>query len=307
MAEKVVDSGRREFLLRTGPAVIASSMMPSVLAAGEASSRLPAASELFSGTREALLSAGVGGVDEKYVDGLLKSSRMPVYPNLRRALTRPPERLTYDEYRSPRVAAIDRKIEDGPTFLRKYGKQLAAAEKKFGVDRMYVLGLLGLESDYGRYLGDYNPVGVFATMIDAVGVPKWERFGKKEVVELVKFCKPWGIDPHTIRSSRAGAVTPAQFLFSSLNDPQLSLYASDPDFVSGKRFPNLSSMDQGIENAAHYLSRWREDGGPGWQLGAKPDERAGNTNWRALMAYNPSKYYGWAIVEIAEGIRASQK
>ena len=218
----------------------------------------------FGNARKVLLSRGF---DRKYVDTLLSDPRLKLYPVIRKVMERPSESLPYDKYRL--VMAVEQKIRDGKGFMHKYADELAQAERKYGVDDHYIAAIIGVESDYTRNPGTYNPVGVFVTMIEKI--PGKRTFGEREIVELVRFCQRYDIDPHSLKGSYSGAIGIAQFMPSLLN----KLY-EDAD---GDGKPNPTTLSDAIHSVANYLRNYRGYGS-GWTLGAKPSP--GNKNWPRL-------------------------
>ena len=239
----------------------------------------------FKNARQVLLSQGF---DRKYVDTLFSDPRMKLYPVIKRVMDRPPEALTYEKYR--KVMAVDQKIGDGKRFMLKYADELAAAETRYGVDKHYIAAIIGAESDYGRNPGRYNPVGIFVTMIEKI--PRKRTFGERELVEFLRFCQNYDVDPHSLKGSYSGAIGIAQFIPSLLN----KLYVD----ADGDGMPNPNGIADGIHSVANYLKNYRGYGS-GWRLGTKA--LPGNKNWRALLAYNRHPNYARAVSEIAEGIR----
>jgi membrane-bound lytic murein transglycosylase B len=238
----------------------------------------------FRNARELLLEEGF---DSTYVDTLFSDRRMKLYPRIKKVMDRPSEALTYDKYR--KVVGVDKKTDDGKRFMRKYANELARAEQKYSVDKHYIVAIIGVESDYGRNSGKYNPVGVFVTMIEKI--PRRRSFGERELVELLRFCQKYDVDPHSLKGSYSGAIGIAQFLPSVLN----KLYVdADGD---GKLNP-VDFLDA-IHSVANYLRNHRGYGS-GWTQGTKAMPE--NKNWCALLAYNSHPNYARAVTEIAEGI-----
>ncbi|NIS62675.1 MAG: hypothetical protein GTO13_18820 [Proteobacteria bacterium] len=239
----------------------------------------------FRNARQVLLSQGF---DRDYVDTLFSDARMQLYPFIKKVIRSPSEALTYEKYR--KVLGVEQKIRDGKRFMRKYADELAEAEKKYDVDKQYIAAIIGAESDYGRNSGKYNPVGIFVTMIEKI--PQKRTFGGIELVELLRFCQKYDLDPHALKGSYSGAIGIAQFIPSLLN----KLYV-DGD---GDGKPDPDGIADGIHSTANYLKNYRGYGS-GWTLGTKPFPE--NKNWRALLAYNMHPNYARAVSEIAEGIR----
>jgi membrane-bound lytic murein transglycosylase B len=228
------------------------------------------------------------GFDREYVDALLSDPRMKLYPVIKRVINRPSEELPYKKYR--KVMAVEKKIRDGKWFMRSYADELEEAEAIYRVDKHYIAAIIGAESDYGRNPGRYNPVGIFVTMIEKISSRR--PFGEHELVELVRFCQKYDIDPHSLKGSYSGAIGIAQFIPSLLN----KLYVD----ADGDGIPDPNALADGIHSVANYLKNHRGYGSA-WSLGVKASP--GNKNWRALLAYNKHPNYAHAVSDIAEAIR----
>jgi len=239
----------------------------------------------FKNARRVLLNQGFEG---EYVDTLFSDPRMKLYPIIKRVINSPSEAFPYEKYR--KVMAVNQKIGDGKRFMLKYADELAAAEARYGVDKHYIAAIIGAESDYGRNSGTYNPIGIFVTMIEKIR--RKRTFGERELVELVRFCQKYDVDPHSLKGSYSGAIGIAQFIPSLLN----KLYVD----ADGDGKPNPETVADGIHSVANYLKNYRGYGS-GWTPGSKASP--GNKNWRALLAYNKHPNYARAVSEIAEAIR----
>jgi membrane-bound lytic murein transglycosylase B len=274
---------RRKFLIAIACAPLYTSL-ERLITTSRNEARTFAKTGPYGKARQVLVSEGF---DKQYVDALFSDPRMKLYPRIKKTLDRPSEALPYEKYR--KVMAVDQKIRDGAWFMRKYGKELDEAEKRYRVDAHYIAAIIGAESDYGRNPGKYNPVGVFVTMIERITHRR--SFGEVELVELVHFCQRYDIDPHSLRSSYSGAIGIAQFIPSLLN----KLFVD----ADGDGTPDPTRVVDAIHSIANYLKNHRGYGS-GWSPGAKA--LPGNKNWRALLAYNNHPNYARAVSEIAEGI-----
>ena len=275
---------RRRFL-KAVTCVPLYSPLKRVIAASPETTITRTGTDPFRNARNILLSQGFG---REYVDALFSDPRMKLYPVIKRVINRPSEALSYEKYRE--AIAVEQKVRDGERFMLKNADELTAAEARYGVDKHYIAAIIGAESDYGRNPGKYNPVGIFVTMIERI--PHKRTFGELELVEFLRFCQKYDVDPHSLKGSYSGAIGIAQFIPSLLN----KLYV-DGD---GDGIPNPNGVADGIHSVANYLKNYRGYGS-GWSLGTKASP--GNKNWRALLAYNRHPNYARAVSEIAEGIR----
>ncbi len=178
-------------------------------------------------------------IEEKgfQINNLLRNPRFEIYKE-RKNLFSPPkrgERPSLEEYKK-RLGYEDKKdkISD---FIDKNIEQLKSAEEIYGISRYIISAIIGIESDFGNNLGSFNPFNTYFSMY-AYNYKK--DFAKNQLEELLIFCEKKDIDVFNLKSSHAGAMTPAQFIPSSLN----SLFIGE----------DLYDMDNSILSVANYLS-----------------------------------------------------
>ena len=157
-------------------------------------------------------------------------------------------------YRSRFVEPV--RIRAGAAFWRANEKWLAQAEAIYGVAPEIVVGIVGVESIYGRQMGDFRLVDALATLSFDFPAGRKDRsaFFRDELEAWFVLCKSEGIDPLAWRGSYAGAIGMAQFMPSSFNR-----YAVDFD-ADGRVDLHTSSADV-IGSVANYLAEF------GWKRG----------------------------------------
>jgi membrane-bound lytic murein transglycosylase B len=142
-------------------------------------------------------------------------------------------------YRSRFVEPI--RIRAGAAFWRANEKWLAQADEIYGVPAEIVVGIVGVESIYGRQMGDFRIIDALATLsfdFPAGGKDRSEFF-KDELENWFVLCRSEGVDPLAWRGSYAGAIGMAQFIPSSFNryavdfdgDGHVDLHASGADVI----------------------------------------------------------------------------
>ena len=104
-------------------------------------------------------------------------------------------------------------ISAGSGFWSRHAEDLARAEAEFGVPAEVILGILGVETRFGRNTGSFRAVDALAT-IAFDGVRRQQYF-RDELEELLLLARETGIDPLQIKGSYAGAVGLPQFMPSS--------------------------------------------------------------------------------------------
>lgn len=194
----------------------------------------------------------------------------------------------YKWYRE--VLQIDKKIKEAPNFMRKYTDELRSAENKHGVDKRFIVGVLGIESGFkeGSKIGKYMAFNALATLY--VVTPKKE-YAYRELKELVIFSSRTGIPIFSFNSSYAGAIGCAQFIPSSLNRLFIGKYGKVEK-------SNPTNMTDCIHSVAYYLKS------AGWKNSenGKIHEKS-SRNWKAIYSYNKSEPYVKAVIEIATSLK----
>ena len=119
-----------------------------------------------------------------------------------------------------------------------------------------VVGIVGVESIYGRQMGNFRIIDALATLAFDFPAGRTDRseFFRAELESYFVLCHSEGIDPLAWKGSYAGAIGMAQFMPSSFNK-----YAVDLD-GDGHVDLHRSAADT-IGSVAHYLAEF------GWQRG----------------------------------------
>ncbi|HEY6123061.1 MAG TPA: lytic murein transglycosylase B [Steroidobacteraceae bacterium] len=146
-------------------------------------------------------------------------------------------------------------IADGSRFWSRHAAALGRAEAEFGVPAEVILGILGVETAYGRNTGSFRAIDALAT-IAFDGVRRQEYF-RDELKELLLLARDTGIDPLAIKGSYAGAVGLPQFMPSSYRR-----YAVD--FDRDGAIDLVGSPSDAIGSIASYMKAF------GWVTGEPP-------------------------------------
>ena len=160
----------------------------------------------------------------------------------------PEVKATWDRYRN-RYLTFSR-INNGVKFVEENFEILESVEKDFGVSKFYVASIIGCETNYGSFLGTYNPLD---TIFTRAFEPK-NSFWQQELIELFILSKEYNLDPKAIKSSWSGALGLGQFIPSSYNN-----YGVDYD--SDGIVDMYNSKKDGIASVANYLKE------NGWKSG----------------------------------------
>jgi membrane-bound lytic murein transglycosylase B len=104
-------------------------------------------------------------------------------------------------------------ISAGSQFWALHAEDLARAEAEFGVPAEVILGVLGVETSFGRNTGSFRAIDALATI--AFDGARRQEYFRGELKELLLLARETGIDPLVIKGSYAGAVGLPQFMPSS--------------------------------------------------------------------------------------------
>jgi membrane-bound lytic murein transglycosylase B len=145
-------------------------------------------------------------------------------------------------YRSRFIDAA--RVDAGVQFWKANRATLARAEKEYGVPSEIIVGILGVESIYGRNTGSFRVIDAITTLafdFPASHPRAAERaeFFKGEVEQFLSLQSRMGIDPLLPLGSYAGAMGMPQFLPSSWarfavdfdGDAKIDLWHSPADVI----------------------------------------------------------------------------
>ena len=164
--------------------------------------------------------------------------------NIIEAISRPAEKvLAWSDYqdiflREPRISA-------GKRFMETYDEPLQRAFEEYDVPPALLTAVIGVETMYGRYLGDYRVLDALVTL--AFDYPPRATFFRKELYEFFMLVREEKQEITDLKGSYAGAMGYGQFISSSYRR-----YAVDFD-GDGIRDIWRNPVDA-IGSVANYLS-----------------------------------------------------
>jgi membrane-bound lytic murein transglycosylase B len=128
------------------------------------------------------------------------------------AISRPAEKaLAWYEYRARFIT--EQRITEGVAFWAEHRELLDSVVDARGVPAEIVLGILGVETHFGRIVGKFRVIDALATL--AFDYPPRSAFFRSELEQLLLLAREEAIDPRTVLGSYAGAMGAAQFMPSS--------------------------------------------------------------------------------------------
>ncbi len=174
-----------------------------------------------------------------------------------RQLVMPPPSGVAKNWASYRARFIEpRRIAAGEAFWRDNARWLAVAEQRFGVPAEIVVGLIGVETFYGRLTGRFRVIDTLATLAFDFPAERSDRSGffRGELEQFFVLCAREGVDPQQPRGSFAGAMGLAQFMPGSINRHAVDLDADGHVDLD-------TDVADAVGSVANYLAE------SGWQRG----------------------------------------
>ncbi|MBT9489505.1 MAG: lytic murein transglycosylase B [Rubrivivax sp.] len=149
-----------------------------------------------------------------------------------------------------------RRILAGAEFWKANAAALARAEERFGVAPEVVVGIVGVETFYGRVMGNFRALDVLATLAFDFPSGRSDRstYFREELEELLVLAQREKIAPASLTGSFAGAIGLGQFMPGSINRHAL-------DFDGDGHVDLRSSTADAIGSIAQFLAVH------GWQRG----------------------------------------
>ncbi len=163
-----------------------------------------------------------------------------------------PDVIKYDRYQpefyedtktyiSKRTSS--KKVKLGKIILNKENNIINKVSSEYKVDKNLLLALMGIETNFGNYLGKMDIVSSLATLSYD---QRRSEFFTKELITLLKLVDAKIIDPSTLFGSWAGAFGNFQFMPSTIKNHAID-YNKDGSI-------DLKNIEDSFASAANYLS-----------------------------------------------------
>ena len=111
------------------------------------------------------------------------------------------------------------RIAAGVEFAHRHARWLRRAHARFGVPVAVLLGILGVETYYGRFMGNFRVLDALTTLaLDWPAAAPTDRsaFFAAQLGDFLRWCRAGRRDPGTVLGSYAGAIGLAQFMPESI-------------------------------------------------------------------------------------------
>ena len=176
-------------------------------------------------------------------------------------LIMPPPAGTAKNWAAYRARFIEPdRLRAGAAFWSAHESWLDAAEQRYGVPAAVVVGIIGVETFYGRVTGNFRVLDALATL--SLDFPKGRKdrsaFFRDELGQFLKLAQTEQLVPTAVKGSFAGAIGLGQFMPGSINRFAVDFDGNGHiDMAAG----GAGSVPDAIGSVARYLAEH------GWQRG----------------------------------------
>ena len=207
-----------------------------------------------AGVREGMVKAGVS---RSLAARALDQSK-PDEKVLRLSKVQPESRIAIWDYMS--FLVDEQRVADGRAMMSSHADTLRAVEARFGVDRHVIAAIWGVESDYGREMGDSFLPHALATLICEGG--RRTSFFRGELLAALRLVDAGEVALDKLKGSWAGAFGQTQFIPTTYR--RLAV-----DFDGDGRRDLVGSVADALGSTGNYLKRARWQKGDPWMIEVK--------------------------------------
>ena len=143
----------------------------------------------------------------------------------------------------------DKKVKNALKIYKQNKLLIDEVEKKFSVEKELLLALMGIETNFGKYLGKMNILSSLATL----SYDKRRRdFFTNELITILQLIDNGVIDYNILYGSWAGAFGNFQFMPTTIKN-----YALDYD---NNNIIELKKIEDSFASAANYINKigWKK-------------------------------------------------
>ncbi len=196
------------------------------------------------------------GVSRDLFDAAFEGITEPDQLVLKQSATQPEFNSTTSEYLARAVTPA--RISTGQKALSENGKLLGALQQKYGVDKGVILGIWGVESNYGADLGSMKVMRSLATLLYA---KRKVQFAREQMVAAFKILQRGIRSPANFTGSWAAAMGHTQFI-------PTSYLSSAVDWNGDGKKDIWGSKQDALASTANYLAKagWKGDRPWGWPI-----------------------------------------
>jgi len=190
------------------------------------------------------------GFEKKYLQHWFETAKSN--QKILKTISRPAEAsMPWHKYRN--IFIQQERVDKGIAFWKEHAETLARAESSFGVPAEVIVGLIGVETKYGRIKGNFDVFNALYTL--GFHFPRRSKFFRKELKEFLLLAREQDWSVGSIKGSYAGAMGYGQFMPSSYR-----MYAVD--FDGDGKIDLLNNPVDAIGSVANYIKvhGWEADG-----------------------------------------------
>jgi membrane-bound lytic murein transglycosylase B len=249
------------------------------------------------------------GVDAGTADSALGSvEQIPKVLEL--AHNQPEFKMTFDHYLE--IVVSPERVTNGRAALKENRALIERFAGPAGIPPSIVAAFWGIESNYGKRLGDFEVIAALATL--AYNGFR-ASFFRQQLIAALKIVSQGHIGLHQMKGSWAGAMGQCQFIPTTF-----LLYAADGD--GDGRYDIWTDKADVFASTVNHLTHigWR----PGLGWGAEVDSNAAagkgerivrpagaggpsyrtTANFQAILRWNQSDFFGLAVGILSDRIAA---
>ena len=227
------------------------------------------------------------GISEKTVDAVMNSAIFL------------PKVIEYDRYQpefyedtktyvSKRTSKD--KVQKGKRIYKKNKNLINIVDKEFKVEKELLLALMGIETNYGTYLGKMDIISSLATLSYD---KRRSEFFSNELITILRLIDQNKVDKDILFGSWAGAFGNFQFMPTTISN-----YAID---YNNNSIIELKKADDSFASAANYLNKigWRKNEPCFFQIDLNENipKKLLNTSAKKIKHKKKFKYYKKYIKE----------
>lgn len=191
-------------------------------------------------------------------------------------------KLSLNQFMQKRGANVI--ISRGKKLKQQNARLFQNIERRYGVPPGPLLAIWGMETGFGRFIGNQKAIPALATLAYDC---RRSAFFTRELYAALELAQRGILSPDRMRSAGHGELGQTQFLPSNYVK-----YAVDGD--GNGRADLINSTADALASTANYLRAY------GWRRGA--GYQPGQANFRAIQGWNAAGVYQKAIAIIAAEI-----
>ena len=218
------------------------------------------------------------GISRSLFDAAFAGITDPDPAVLKLASTQPEFTSTTSAYLAKAVTPI--RIDTGQQMKGSDAALLSAIEKKYGVDRHILLGIWGMESNFGK---DKGSMGVMRSLATLIYAGRKKQYAREQLIAAFRILKNGMRSPDNFTGSWAAAMGHTQFIPTSY----LS-YAVD--WTGDGKKDIWGSKEDALASTANYLAKagWKSDRPWGWEVSLPENFNKaliGRSKWRPVSEW----------------------